>query len=212
MVPPDLRAATKRLTSDLFVGAAVFIVGGGPSLCGFDFARLRGRRVVTCNMAFLDVPWADVAYVADQRLMLRLAGEEPEWRRFAGIRAWRDNGHAARLAAEGRIIMDHALPESRQWSRRIEDGVIDTGNAGMGAVQLADACGAESIYLLGFDGVAGNYHDHYPRSWQASQAALDRMMSREREWAAACRAPVVNLNPDSHWTAWPKAAPETVLA
>lgn len=49
-------------------GEAVFVIGGGPSVKGFDFSRLKGRRIIAVNNAGFDlVPWADVLFWADAR-------------------------------------------------------------------------------------------------------------------------------------------------
>ena len=51
-------------------GRRCFIVGGGPSLKGFDFERLRGERVIAINKAFYDVPFADIVFAMDSPFLI----------------------------------------------------------------------------------------------------------------------------------------------
>ena len=48
-------------------GERCFIVGGGPSLRGFDWGRLRGERVIAVNRAFEQLPFADISVSLDER-------------------------------------------------------------------------------------------------------------------------------------------------
>ena len=55
-----------RFPDGSWAGRRCFIIGGGPSLKGFDFERLRGERVIAINKAFYDVPFADIVFGMDR--------------------------------------------------------------------------------------------------------------------------------------------------
>ena len=38
-------------------GQRCFIIGGGPSLKGFDFKQLKGEKIIAINKAFVDAPF-----------------------------------------------------------------------------------------------------------------------------------------------------------
>ena len=42
-----------------------YIVGGGPSLTGYDWDLLKGKMLIGINRAFEVVPWADIIYFSD---------------------------------------------------------------------------------------------------------------------------------------------------
>jgi hypothetical protein len=137
-------------------GRTVFLVGGGPSLRGFDFERLRGRGyVVAINDAMLALPWADAAFTIDviwlrnRRLaFLAFAGERiaavPEdWpaKDWPGVRLFRRENKAASSAGEL---------------------ICTGGNSGFAALGMALARGAARIALLGYDmTVPGHFHRGY---------------------------------------------------
>lgn len=54
---------------EAWAGQTAFILGGGPSLKGFDVERLRGRgKVIGVNNAGIDLaPWCNVLFWADKR-------------------------------------------------------------------------------------------------------------------------------------------------
>lgn len=136
-------------------GQPAFILGGGPSLRGFDVNRLRGRgRVIAVNDAGLVLaPWADVLFYADRR--------------------WLDWNHADLALFRGRYIISRRRPHlpilqdvltigyapSVPLSRDPErvGGYCGGGNA----LNLAYLFGADPIVLLGFDMRPGNWHDRH---------------------------------------------------
>lgn len=44
--------------NELQKGGDIYLVGGGKSLRGFNFMRLKNRQVICCNRAFEFIPWA----------------------------------------------------------------------------------------------------------------------------------------------------------
>mgnify|MGYP002682074433 CR=1 FL=1 len=93
--PPSTDVPTVAPIQDgAWKGQRCFIVGGGPSLKGFDFGRLRGERVIAINRAFEACPTADIMFAMDPRLYDWITsgqlGDEARARfdSFAGIKAW----------------------------------------------------------------------------------------------------------------------------
>jgi len=136
-------------------GEACFILGGGPSLQGFDVERLRGRgRVIGVNNAGLDLcPWADVLYFAD------------------GWSRWLTWNHKRFHLFKGKYIVtrcDEGMPpgvDIKQIKHDFKIGFSDDPRqlsgfcSGANAINLAYLFGARVIVLMGFDMRPGNWHD-----------------------------------------------------
>lgn len=132
--------------------ATYYVVGGGPSLKGFDFERLRGQRVIVANAAYVEVPWAEAVVFADQRFYEWQLGR-PEWENFQGqkITTWSKD-------LPGTIYYGKTSYAALSRDPRVLAGT----NSGEKAVNLAYLRGAKTIYLLGFDMQPnGNYHDRH---------------------------------------------------
>jgi hypothetical protein len=135
-------------------GEAV-LIGGGPSLGGFDFNRLRGRTVLAINDALLHVPWATAFFTLD-------------WN-------WIKNRRAELLAYWGEVYL--APPEDVDaWNipgavylrRNREPGLSDDPttirmgcNSGYAAINVAYLKGARRIILLGYDMIGAHWHGGY---------------------------------------------------
>jgi hypothetical protein len=194
----------EKLPDGAWAGRRCFIIGGGPSLKGFDFSRLKGERVIAVNKAFLDVPFADVVFAMDRPLldliMLGKLGEN--YRRafetFPGVKIWLD------LSGYSYPPGVYSLPSAGEigWTRSLREGLFHGQNSGYGALNLALVLGADPIYLLGYDcsrGPAGekNYHDGYPSGGNPDAMNIFRR-SLEAGAALLNNGPrIVNLNRDS---------------
>lgn len=129
----------------MFQGRRVFIVGGGPSLKGFDGACLRGRHVIGTNNAGLDiVPFCDILFFADYRWCL--------WNidrldcHTGPLKISRETPTAP--AGHHVIhIMRHERAHRWGYSPWEVSGVCSGGNA----INLAAHGGASEIILIGFD-------------------------------------------------------------
>jgi hypothetical protein len=218
-LPPIVDEATGQRAprwGDLWDGAwkgrPCFIIGGGPSLRGFDFTRLHGQLTIGLNAAWKMNPTCTL--VLDVRLMDVLE-ETPEWHRYRGTKLWlksephRDHIHFTDI---------HTLTASRLWTRSMGMGLIRLGHAGPAALNLADVLGASSVYLLGFDMKPTSrniehWHDDYlkQKSWNTSAKIFEKYRREMESVADFMDVPVVNLNPDSALTCWPTAHPDTVL-
>lgn len=203
-------------------GDRCFIVGGGPSLTGFDFERLRGAgRVIAINRSYLEVPFADVCFFMDGANNTfyglaksnRLAPDSLEkWREFKGYKVY--------LNLVGRRLDDVYSVRSlgrTGISNSIRKGLFHGNNSGCGALGLAVALGASPVYLLGIDGKMesgrSHYHNGYPtrrmsdRTLQSFVIEFHKMGKLLRR----TRFRVINLNPRSAVRCFPFSTLDEVL-
>ncbi len=185
----------------LYAGKTVFVIGGGPSLRGFDFDRLTGLRVLATNVAAYDV----------ERLL-----PEPDWffidpniydDNTALVQRWPGRIFTASRRAKGQMPdrlfridqihrPDFALPGS---------SVIRSGRtSGHVAISLAVTMGAARIVMLGFDmrleAGRSHYHDRYKRGPDDPAIYVREFLPSFEGWHRAGRAAgceIVNATPDS---------------
>jgi hypothetical protein len=188
----------------------VCLVGGGPSLRGFPFERLKGRTVVAINDAMLYLPWAAAVFSIDLR--------------------WMENRVAELAGFAGEKYL--AIPEGHPgfpvlgatWLRRLPrygfsddpEAIVCAGNGGYGALNLAYLKGARTIYLLGYDFCHSSVRWHRGYDWQG--AGNDRMYDK---WAKrfidalpylkAKGVCVYNASLGSRITAFPKISLEDLI-
>jgi hypothetical protein len=184
-----------QLTED-WAGQRVFLIGGGPSLSGFDFNRLRGKGVVVAiNDAMNYVPWAqcvlsiDTVWIRRRREYLRRFGQQK-----IGIipREWR--GPEPRR-------MDCLLRLPGPGYSADMGSVYTGNNSGYAALGMSLMRGASEVWLLGYDmNKPGHWHsgynwrcvygaEHYP-AWSGMFAIL-------AEVARLKGARIINANPSS---------------
>ena len=170
------------------------IVGGGPSLKGFDWGKLKGRKnIIAVNRAFLDVPHADIWFSEDARVITDLWGSK--LREFQGLKVWHAiEKHAVPdvQAIDPSIRIIEKKREDKFWSRRFSDGLSYSSNSGVGAINIAWLLRADPIYLLGFDcrtdglrmeNYHSSYRDHDPL-WEVGSNAADNFLSDFTGWVA----------------------------
>jgi hypothetical protein len=205
-----MRLAFHRLERD-WTGRRVFLLGGGPSLQGFEFERLRGRgTVVAINDAIFAAPWADVAFSIDSVWVRR---RREDLARFAG-----ETIAAIRPGSPGLFV-----PRIKYLSRISSPGLsrdpseLCSGfNSGFGALGLALQRGASEIFLLGYDmNGAGHFHKGYEwdcRFGVKEYPTWSRLFSTLEEPAKANGSAVFNCNPESAIRCFPFASIDQVLA
>jgi hypothetical protein len=131
-----------RITKPYWDDRPVAIVGGGPSLVGFDYERLRGCHVLAIKGTILSIPWADACFG------------------MGDFNGWRDK----LSGAQSRIYWLTPEPEQTAaknitFLKRVEGHqfsedpsvVYSGGTSGFGAFQVAMHKRARSIVLFGFD-------------------------------------------------------------
>lgn len=180
----------------------VAIIGGGPSLAGFDFERLRHSfHVMAVNASIWMLPWADVGFSLDGRL----------------YECWRDRLHlvpypvywalhplaAPRLQTPAANVTLIARLEESGLSHNLAE--VPGKTSGFGALNLAYLKRAKDVRLFGFD--------YQPQGdvWHHNEDLYDDKHQQDckdwRQWAAefAVIAPllrtsgvrVVNASPRS---------------
>lgn len=181
----------RGLVPGLWRGETAFILGGGPSLKGFDFERVRGQgRVIAVNNAFIKAPWADMLYFADVR-----------WWRWNKDRLHQFPGPIySRLAGKRNHNFGRVVHLERAKTPLSDDPTAIGGHcSGSNALNIAYLMGATTIILLGFDGRPGNWHDEHQSTVDPARydthfrPALENMAPvLERRGVR-----VINANPES---------------
>jgi len=184
-------------------GHSCYVVGSGPSLKGFDFARLNGEFSIGCNMEFLWNP--SIALCQDVRFFRRYK-DDPQYLACESIKAY-FKGHPHREDIEASDRIYEIRSAHFNWGRMLSQGLVYGANVGLAAINLADILGASPIYLLGFDCKQGpsnesHHHDAYPEHWRLSQPEAvafkyNRNIEEFRKWSSHVKGYVVNATPES---------------
>ena len=193
----------------------VYVVGGGPSLKGFDFTRLPSLgHVFGVNQAMVDAHCCagisiDRLFIDANRLRLETFAASRELYLAPG-NTWRK---LLEPVAGATYLRNVPAGLSR------EPGTVATGGtSGYAALNLAVLKGAKRIVLLGYDyGLIDgrhHYHDAYPwhhvandQSWPAWAKQFDAAAPL----LAAQGVEVVNASPQSAITCFPKMSIEDAL-
>ena len=208
-----------------WAGEAAYIIGGGPSLKGFRWSLLDGRKnILAINASMFQLPMADVFFTEDFRFIERFHSSR-EWVAFRGVKVFHallDSYATEALFLDASIEVVHRKREDKFWSRSLEEGLSVSSNSGVGAVNLACVLGADPIYLLGFDcrrrvvGENPNYHDAYPQDWRMPVGQEDQYRSDFEHWVSHWTRDrrVVNLTTEectSAITCWPRMDRDSFL-
>jgi hypothetical protein len=194
---------TEVLADGAWAGHRCFIIGGGPSLRGFDFAQLKGEKIIVINRAFEVCPFADIMFSMDNRFynwLIRgqLPGSLEKFMAFKGLKIWLE---VSNNSYHHGIYYVVGLPTDG-FPHSLKAGIYHGNHSGYGALQLALVLGADPIYLLGYDmkhqGKATHFHSGYP-SRQGAHTLLSFKSGLERLAPMIRKAgrKVINLNPDS---------------
>ena len=153
----------------------IFVIGGGASLIGFDFDRLRDKDTIAVNMAVLDVPNPTYGITADSTIFRKVQEGyfkevETTWVLVTNpnhcTMKWKDgkfvhkNGFVYNLFCMNMIIRNADVEGIGFTFNNFKTGY----NSGFSGFQLAVLLGYKKIYLLGFDLVSGtqcHYHNRY---------------------------------------------------
>jgi len=187
-------------------GQAAFVIGGGPSVKGFDFDRLRGRNVIAVNNAGLDLaPWAHVLLWADRR-----------WLDWNHDRLGLHTGKYKISRKRPHIETGHDIKFMRFMPRRLSHWPDSLGGwcGGSSAINLAYLMGAKVVVLMGFDMRPGNYHDDHqqpPIAGQHRDRFIPTLEAMEPELTKA-GVLVLNTNPRSALRCFPFADIEELLS
>jgi len=181
-----------------------FIIGGGESLKGFDFSKLKNELAIGVNRAY-EVVDCTINYAMDNNLYRWITngslGQEAKkkFEDFKGIPVWLDS--AGYDYPKGIFILNKLGLHKKTDS--MKDGLRAGHSSGFGALSLAICLGANPIYLLGFDmkgkdGQQAWWHSGYPdnqvdKVYEGFLVDFKRIaLSLEKR-----NIKVINLNPGS---------------
>ena len=149
-----------------------YVIGGGPSLAGFDFARLTGADKIGANKA----AWlaaTDIFVTVDRNFHNQ---NQEAIGAFAGT---------AYVAVPDRIA---SLPNVTYWSHlpgaqfSMQPGALAGSNSGFAALNLAFLLGYTEIALLGFDFQWDGNKSHFHEGYTRQNKQTDRFLG---QWAHA---------------------------
>lgn len=204
------RALWRVMPDGAWSGQPCFVIGGGPSLKGFDFRSLAGRLVIAVNRASEQIdPCLHVSI--DTRYLKWVRGGElgqdvrAAFENMRATKVWMlEAKPATALSDDIHWVMPRGATE---FSASLRDGFChggDGANSGFYALNLAVALGANPIYLLGFDmgdGPRGDreawWHDGYPLVRQEDVYQRFRALFERHADEMRRRSRIVNLNPNS---------------
>lgn len=139
-----------------------FILGGGPSLKGFDIEILKGRNIIAVNQAYKLAPWIPVMFFGDCRW---LGDNRKELLNFGGLKVTSCDQHANKPGLK--VIKKRNQPNGLSLDPSF---VVWNLSSGACAINLAVHFGVNRIVLLGFDmeqvNGKNNYHDDYKNANQ----------------------------------------------
>lgn len=136
-----------------FCGDAIFVLGTGTSLAGFNYARLRGHIVIACNDAIKVLP--DATY--------HLYGDSELYERYINV-PYADGTKVCvqDACAHALVSMRWAHADKlRIWTRPVETAIFKISRAtdelwmtrtvATAAIMMAWKLGATDVYTLGVD-------------------------------------------------------------
>lgn len=193
----------ERYPDKTWSGSRCFIVGGGPSLKGFDFSKLDNELTISINRSF-EYFDPSIMFFMDNQTFYEplLSGEFGQDVRTKFIKT---KAMKIALNITGALYNYgvYSVPLSRtpRMTFDLQDGLFDGGNSGFAAINLAVCLGATTIYLLGFDmkrdgrGKQIWFHDGYKSP--GNDSVYERWIEYLNEAEEALRGrslTVINLN------------------
>lgn len=197
----------------IFQGETVFLVAGGPSLIGFDFSRLKNRRVLAINRAHEFLPGAELLWWSDASF----------WRRnkealMVHAARWKGTGHLH--YQEGELPPDihvYRFTGPHGFDDRA-DCLRDGNSSAYAAMHLLAHLGAAKIVLLGLDlrfGPNRESHFHSGHGRLHLEVTLTDLMAPMFLSLARPLAQrgieVLNASPTSALTIWPRCSIDEAL-
>jgi len=199
-----------------------FIIGGGPSLKNFDWSKLKGKRTIGINLAFMAIE-PTIIFSMDTRFLNWLAKErypKGTLERFLKARSYKVwlCTYTVRLPDYIFIVKVHRNYQAglRAFTWSMKDGIGHGNNSGYAALNLACCLGADPIYLLGFDMKFKDSKTHWHQGHPSKPAekTMQNFISYFEKAAPLIKSKgfrVINLNPDSGLNCFEKKKPEEVL-
>ena len=141
----------------IWLDETVYLIGGGPSLKGFQWDALNGKKTIAINRAVQFYPNADAVYWTDSRVYMWYKNDIDK---FKGLKYTLKAGNHY----TGKV---HVLKKGVKFGlESSRDSLAHGNNSGYAAINLAVHLGAKRIVLLGYDmgneGALNHFHDGYP--------------------------------------------------
>jgi hypothetical protein len=215
----------KKITSKFkgqdWSGFSCYIIGGGPSLKGFDFNRLLGKKTIGINRSFEFYP-SDILYFMDFEFYRSICdgGDYSEkvlnkWKNFSGtivglspLSEYLKFGQEVYLVRRGNTpVINYDL----------DHGIYGGVCSGVGALMLAAQLGATQIFLLGMD-LKAKEHIHWHSGYHKQEVETFNLLCRDYikdfEFVApvlkARGVSVINCSEDSALTCFPRVGLEAI--
>lgn len=144
--------------TDYWKGEDVFILGSGPSLYGFDFERLKGKKSIACVHTINYSPYSEFMAVLDSSAIVGLTnkpGPDAPYHTFASQSLC---GQMKSLEPSRYVTR---VKTSRSRTTRVEDGAYSAFSSGYYATSIALFMGAGRIFLLGHDACCHKGRMHF---------------------------------------------------
>ena len=170
---------------------SVYIIGGGPSLRGFDFSRLEGHDTIAVNKAIEYVESATYFVTMDYSFFQKASLSIPEINKkvkesYFILNTWysyiqrvngvytdtRDNFQYLDLHKMSAIVKAPYELYDNGFSKSVNT-FAHGSNSGYSAIQLAILMGYKNIYLLGFD-MNVDEHSHFHSGYKQSQSRFSK--------------------------------------
>lgn len=210
---------TKVLSSGAWKGKTCFLIGGGPSIKGFDFNLIKNELTIGVNKAFTEYP-VTVNYAMDMRLYdivscgnVKDKKIHQQWLEYKGIKVFAQRSKKYKF--DESVYVVNSL-RRKALSFNLDEGIWEGNNSGFGALMLAIGLGATRIGLLGYDLKVRKTHKNIETHWHGGygldradtfQSKLDKFRGCFTDFAPIIKQQgieVVNLNPDSALDCFPK--------
>ena len=196
----------------IWKGDTVFIIGGGPSLKGFDWSSLIRKKTIAINKAIQSYPNPNVLYWTDGRVYTWLKND---------IDSYKGLKYTLRRGAhyDNTNSQVHVLKRGRKFGLETAlDTLAHGNNSGYAAINLAIHLGAKRIILLGYDmgsdGTESHFHDGYPINATSHKIYKEQFMPGFDLLAQELKGSgiqVFNASPTSKLIAFPKISIEKAL-
>jgi len=135
------------IITDRHRGETIYVIGKGPSLCGFEWEKLRGKIVIAMNSVVVKIPFANYWIFFDSHKI----ATQPDWFWiFEGSLIFCRRMNSAKLPDDYRLLIyeDRITTQPvRKWGKPLYYG----NTTATLAVHLAAIMGAKRIELLGID-------------------------------------------------------------
>jgi len=202
-----------------------FLLGGGPSLKGFDFNQIKDHFTIGVNKAFISFP-TDITYMMDAKLYRYLSVLSPkdekhrliqkEWSEYKGHKVLLSSAKRKKWKPEIEIV---AGRKDKVLSLDVAQGIYGGSNSGFGAMMLAISLGFTEIYLLGYDFECTNnethWHEGYTgQSLEVQKQKVEKFKAVFVQFSSIIKEEgisVYNLNPNSTLHCFPKISLEEAL-